>query len=181
LPCSLGLKICIVNSTDYYFSINFLDKSSVENLCRQGCPGFLATQYEVCMIVEDLMSKSVVTVELDDSLRMVKSIFDNVSFHHLLVVEDSGKLAGVISDRDLLRTLSPFIGTVVESNRDLATLNKRVHQIMTRKPIVLYAHEDISAAIEIFNTHGVSCIPIISADNRPIGILSWRDILGSIR
>ena len=72
------------------------------------------------------MTKKVVTVEMDDSLRLVKEIFDNVSFHHLLVV-DGGKLYGVISDRDLLKNLSPNIGTVAETSRDLAALNKKAH------------------------------------------------------
>ncbi len=43
------------------------------------------------MGVEKIMSKTAVTVEMDDSLRTVKEIFDNTRFHHLLVVE-SGKL-----------------------------------------------------------------------------------------
>ena len=49
------------------------------------------------MNVEKIMSKRIVTVERDDSLKVVKEIFDNARFHHLLVVE-SGKLFGVISD-----------------------------------------------------------------------------------
>lgn len=128
------------------------------------------------MKVDKIMSTSVVTVEMDDSLWTVKSIFDHAKFHHLLVVE-AEKLVGVISDRDLLRAMSPYIGTVTETNRDLATLNKKVHQVMTRKPVVLYAHADINAAIDVFNKKNVSCIPIISADSRPVGIVSWRDVL----
>ncbi len=88
------------------------------------------------MSIEKIMSKTVVTVEMDDSLKVVKDIFDNTNFHHLLVVE-SGKLFGVISDRDLLKSLSPDIGTVAETSKDTATLNKRAHQIMTRKPVTL--------------------------------------------
>jgi acetoin utilization protein AcuB len=51
------------------------------------------------MLVERIMSKPVVSVTLDDTLRTVKQIFVNAKFHHLLVVEN-GKLYGVISDRD---------------------------------------------------------------------------------
>ncbi len=47
------------------------------------------------MSVEKIMSRIVVSIEMDDSLSMVKEIFDNTRFHHLLVVE-SGKLFGVI-------------------------------------------------------------------------------------
>jgi len=78
------------------------------------------------MNVEQIMNKRVVTVEMDDSLKVVKNIFDNVCFHHLLVGE-SDKLFGVISDRDLLKALGASLGTAAETSQDLATLNKRVH------------------------------------------------------
>ena len=131
------------------------------------------------MSVEKIMSKTVVTVEMDDSLKVVKDIFDNTHFHHLLVVE-SGKLYGVISDRNLLKSLSPNIGTVAETLRDAATLNKRAHQIMTRKPVTLAPNAEIYDAIDIFNSQNISCIPIVDDGRIPIGILSWRDILKAL-
>lgn len=131
------------------------------------------------MSVGKIMSKTVVTVEMDDSLRMVKEIFDNTRFHHLLVVE-SGKLFGVISDRDLLKALSPHIGTAGETAMDAASLNKRVHQIMTRKPVVLRQNAGIFDAIEIFNNQNISCIPVVDDGCKPVGIISWRDILKAL-
>jgi acetoin utilization protein AcuB len=121
------------------------------------------------------MTKKVVTVEMDDSLRMVKDIFDHTRFHHLLVVE-ACKLCGVISDRDLLKALSPTMGTMAETLKDDAILNRKAHQIMTRKPIVLEAQMDIYEAIALFNSHSVSCIPIVDTSYKVQGILSWRDI-----
>jgi len=131
------------------------------------------------MTVKSIMSTRVVTVEMDDSLAMVKHIFDNVSFHHLLVVE-KGVLFGVISDRDLLKAISPNVGTESETLRDRATINKRAHQILTRQPITLLANAGIYDAIEIFNAHNISCIPIVDDEDKPVGIISWRDILKAI-
>lgn len=128
------------------------------------------------MSVENIMSEHVVSVELDDSLMMVKDIFDNLNFHHLLVIE-SGKLFGVISDRDLLKALSPNIGMKSETLKDLATLNKRVHHIVSRKPVTLEKSAKIYDAIHIFINQNISCIPIVDDQYKPIGIVSWRDIL----
>lgn len=128
------------------------------------------------MGIEKIMSKTVVSVEMDDSLRVIKEIFDNTGFHHLIVVE-SGKLIGVISDRDLLKTLSPNIGTIRETARDAASLSKKVHQIMTREPVVLRQNAEIYEAVEIFNKHKISCIPVVDEEYMPVGIISWRDIL----
>jgi acetoin utilization protein AcuB len=128
------------------------------------------------MKVEDLMTKRVVTIGFDDTLQTVKDIFEQSGFHHLLVVEDR-ELQGVVSDRDLLRALSPFIDSVVETQRDTATLNRRVHHIMSRKPITLRPDAEVSEAIQLFLSHPVSCIPIVDGGSRPVGIVSWRDVL----
>jgi acetoin utilization protein AcuB len=54
------------------------------------------------MDIESIMSREVVTLSMDDSLRTIREIFVNTGFHHLLVVEKD-RLCGVISDRDLWR------------------------------------------------------------------------------
>jgi acetoin utilization protein AcuB len=89
-------------------------------------------------------------------------------------------LLGVVSDRDLLKALSPNIGTSTESYKDTATLNKRVHQIMSREPSRLHPEATLLEAINVFNTHTISCIPIVDHADRPVGILSWRDILKAL-
>ncbi len=132
------------------------------------------------MDIKDLLNEKIVTVEMDDSLRVVKEIFDNTNFHHLLVVE-RGKLYGVISDRDLLKAINPNIGTIRETVQDAAVLNKKVHQIMTRKLITLGLDASFYDALEIFDQHKVSCIPIVDAENKALGIISWRDILRAIK
>jgi acetoin utilization protein AcuB len=131
------------------------------------------------MLVEQIMSKPVVSVKLNDTLRVVKQIFENSMFHHVLVV-DEGKLYGVISDRDLLKSISPFIGTPEEKAIDKFTLNKHAHQIMSRKPITLTHLADVYEAISLFNLHSISCIPIVNETGAPVGIVSWRDILKTI-
>jgi acetoin utilization protein AcuB len=127
-----------------------------------------------------VMTTRLVTVEIDDSLEVVKQIFDSVKFHHLLVVDSGKKLCGVISDRDLLRALSPYIGTLSENARDTATLKKRVHQIMTRQPVTLPPEATLADAVKLFLEHRVSCIPVVGPGFKAVGIVSWRDVLKSL-
>lgn len=128
------------------------------------------------MQVKSLMSNNVVTVEMDDPLSTVKEIFDNTKLHHLLVVEGS-KLYGIISDRDLLKSLSPNVDAIAATDKDLASLNKKAHQIMMRKLITIDESSSIKDAIELFNNNKISCIPVINTNNEPVGMLSWRDIM----
>jgi acetoin utilization protein AcuB len=130
--------------------------------------------------IKRIMSASPVTVSLDETLHRIKAIFDCHGFHHLLVVE-GGVLVGVISDRDLLKALSPHLGTASETTRDLATLNKRAHQIMSRRLITLSEDASLQQAVAALTEHRISCLPIVDAAFHPVGIVSWRDILKAIR
>jgi acetoin utilization protein AcuB len=132
------------------------------------------------MALSNIMTARIVTVEMDDRLEVVKEIFDTMNFHHLLVVDEHKKLSGIVSDRDLLRALSPYVGSAAETARDLATLNKRVHQIMSRHPITLRPQSEIADAVNLLLEHPISCIPIVDDECKPVGIVSWRDLLKSL-
>lgn len=133
------------------------------------------------MKVSRLMSEDLITVLMDDELDMIKAIFDTKKFHHLLVVDEKcTKVYGVLSDRDLLKALNPKVFSKVATHDELACLNIRVHQIMTRKPIVLDEDDDLSKAIALFNEFNLSCLPVLNSEGKPIGILSWRDIIKAI-
>src|SRR5580693_8400292 len=132
------------------------------------------------MTLDKIMTAKVVTVEMDDRLEVVKEIFDTMHFHHLLVTDELGKLSGIVSDRDLLRALSPYVGSAAETARDLATLNKRVHQVMSRHPITLHPQSTAAEAVSLLLAHRISCIPIVDDEFKPVGIVSWRDLLKSM-
>ena len=132
------------------------------------------------MQVREFMTSKVICVELDDTLQMVKEIFDNTRFHHLLVV-DNNKLHGVISDRDLLKALSPNIGSAAETERDAATLRKRAHQIMSRSLVTLHPDASLEEVVEVFINCRISCVPIVDQHRNVEGIVSWRDLLKFVR
>jgi acetoin utilization protein AcuB len=132
------------------------------------------------MQAREFMTSKVVCVELDDTLQTVKEIFDNTRFHHLLVVYNK-QLQGVISDRDLLKSISPNIGSAAETERDAATLRKRAHQIMSRKLITLQPEATLKEVVDVFMANRISCVPIVDHQGNVEGIVSWRDLLKFVR
>jgi acetoin utilization protein AcuB len=128
------------------------------------------------MKISSIMTRNVVTVEMDDSIQKIRDIFNNFDFHHILVLENQ-KLVGVISDRNFLRTLSPFLDTPSQKQRDLATIKKRAHQIMSRTPITVDAEISIEKADNLLLENNISCLPVISPQGSVEGIVTWKDIL----
>lgn len=127
------------------------------------------------IIIADIMSTRVVTVEMDDRLSVAKEIFDQANFHHLLVV-DERKLEGVLSERDLLRAISPNLGSSAETVKDLETLQKRVHQVMTRNPVTIVSHINLDTATRILLEHNIGCLPVLE-QGELVGIVTWKDLL----
>ncbi len=118
------------------------------------------------MIVATIMTRKVVTAKTDDTLSTICEIFENVKFHHIMVV-DGQKLAGVISDRDLID----------REERDTITLDKKAHQIMSRNLITVDVETSIEKASDLMLENNISCLPVISPQGIVEGIVSWKDIL----
>jgi acetoin utilization protein AcuB len=118
------------------------------------------------MIVASIMTRNVVTVETDYFIQIIRDIFNNFEFHHILVLENQ-KLIGVISDRDLID----------REERDTITLNKRAHEIMSRTPVTVDEETSIEKASDLLLEKNISCLPVISPHGSVEGIVTWKDIL----
>ncbi len=118
------------------------------------------------MNVASIMTRNVITVGMDYSIQIIRDIFENFEFHHILVLENQ-KLVGVISDRDLID----------RADRDIITLNKKVHEIMSRNLITVDAETSIEKASDLLLKKNISCLPVISPQGSVEGIISWKDIL----
>ena len=129
------------------------------------------------MKITKLMSANVTCVNLDDRLSVVRQLFIRYKFHHLMVVNNENELVGVISERDYLKATNSNIELQSASNKDLAMLNKRVHQIISKAVVSINSETSFAEAINIFHDYKVSCLPVVNDDNNPVGIITWRDII----
>ena len=128
------------------------------------------------MNVNEIMTSKVITIGMDDTLGQIQKVFEKYKFHHVLIVEDE-ELIGIISDRDVLREISPYINTLSEDSRARKTLTKKAHQIMTRNPITVEPDILVENAASIMLKKNISCLPVVSFSGNIEGILSWKDIL----
>lgn len=129
------------------------------------------------MQIAEIMKRRVATVEMDDTLEMVRDLLQAAPFHHLLVVEE-GCLVGLLSDKDLYKALSPYLESQGENQRDRDTLQRRVHQVMTRQLITATPDMSVNEATELLLHHAVSCLPVLE-QGVLCGIVTWRDLLRS--
>jgi len=127
------------------------------------------------MTVDGIMTREVVTVAPDTALSDVRAQLHEGGFRHLLVV-DEGALVGVISDRDVLRALSPFLDTYSEEHRDVRTLARPAHEIMRDDPLTVTPGTDVEEAATLVLDHSISSLPVVEG-SEIVGIVTTKDLL----
>lgn len=128
-------------------------------------------------VVGHIMTRGVTTVGLDQTLADVQAIFQAARFHHLVVEGDDGRVAGVISDHDLLLNVSPFVGKLAERPADLASLQRRVHQVMSRRLVTCRERSLAVDAARVMLERKVGCMPVVDWHRRCVGIITLHDMI----
>lgn len=127
--------------------------------------------------VRDIMTTPVHSVEMDDSVLSVKRLFEREGCHHVVVMKNL-RARGVVSDRDVLKVLSPFVGNkMMERAQDVNTLTRLVHQIMSRDLVTIGPEESLTVTAEKMLGECVSCLPVVDDDGIVVGIVTVRDFV----
>lgn len=127
------------------------------------------------MPIADIMTRKLITISPDLAISELQPMFKQFRVHHLLVMEE-GRLVGVVSDRDVLRNVSPFVHTTAEDKKDSFTLTRKAHQIMSTQLVTVESTMGIRDACERLLNGGVSLLPI-EENGKLVGVVSWRDML----
>jgi len=121
------------------------------------------------MRVRELMvTAPVLTIRADDDLALASQMMLWAGVRHLPVVDD-GRLAGVITERDILRYEARVGGR--EGARD------SVRAAMSAPAEVVDIDGDLAEAAARMLDQGFGCLPVVSG-GRLMGMLTTRDILG---
>ncbi len=132
------------------------------------------------MNIESIMLTNIKTIGMDHTLAEVKELLEESGLHHIMVVDEDYTLLGVISDRDVIASVSQNIGTINENNKDRETLKKKAHQIMTRNPVTISKGTSVPAAAHRILTTPGSCLPVVDSNNRAIGFVSWKEVMAKL-
>ncbi len=112
--------------------------------------------------------EQVLAIRPNDSIASAAEKMSTHSVGCLLVTEAEGKIAGILTERDI-------IGKVV--GKSLNTATTHVEQVMVRKLVACTMSTSITRAQQIMAEHGIRHLPIIEK-GKPVGMISTRDILG---
>jgi CBS domain-containing protein len=116
------------------------------------------------LTVSDLMTTNLITVKLDETLAEAHANMELGVVRHLPVIDDRGRLVGVVSDRDLL--------AVSHSRRP-----RRVADVMTRHVVTTQPDAPASQAAGMMLDHKISSVLVVDDHATLVGMVTQTDYL----
>lgn len=128
------------------------------------------------MFVRDCMSSPAVTITPDTPFQVALQTMQAHNFRRLPVVDKNGRLAGIVSERDLLHAApSPASSmSVWEHNYLLSRLT--VQQVMTRAIIITTPDTPVEHAASLMIANRIGGLPVVDAHDRVVGMITETDI-----
>lgn len=141
--------------------------------------------------VASIMTHPVRVIFENADLSTVEKSFLDYKIRHLPVVDEEGRIVGVISQRDLYRTISPTkndqgpVGLSVDplvEDQQFYYEKQCLHdfvlsRVMHNDPEVLFPEDSLGEALCIFVGDKIGCIPIVNQRREVVGILTRHDVL----
>lgn len=120
-------------------------------------------------VVADLMSRPVLTVEVDETLWDAWQLLFVSGLRHLVVLDANGASLGVLSDRNIL-------AEVPATAEHLG--GRRVGDILAMVPLVSVLPTDSPlTAARVMTGNAVEALPVLDSDGRLVGIITESDIV----
>jgi len=133
--------------------------------------------------VEEAMTGKVLALAADTPADVAAHRLEQAQVSGAPVV-DRGRVVGVVTLRDLIapalaagasaQTTGPFL----RHEHHLA--GYRVHELMTGEPVTARADWPLARVVVVMEEGGVNRIPVVDGDGRPVGILTWDDVLRAL-
>jgi CBS domain-containing protein len=116
--------------------------------------------------VQDVMTQATVTESRDDSLRAATELMWRQQTGSLLIIE-GGRLAGIITERDVLRAIA--LGTDPDRSS--------VDEIMTAEVFTVPPDMLLQEAAREMTVRWIRHLPVVES-GRLLGVVSMRDVTG---
>jgi arabinose-5-phosphate isomerase len=152
------------------FTIMKSRKFSVEDYVRFHPGGSLGAK--LITVEQSMMFKrdeKLPIAEATDTIKKLLGKTSDVKRHGaVMVVDKDGKLAGIITDADIRRLIA---------KQGQSAFERKAGDVMTAHCKKIRADALAAKATAIFHKYRIDELPVVDADNKPVGLIDVQDIL----
>lgn len=117
-------------------------------------------------VIKNKASQEVVTIRPDAGVRELLRILSENNIGAVVVSTDGEHVDGIVSERDVVRTL----------HADGTVINAQVSQIMTSQVRTCHGDDAVEELMQVMTQSRVRHIPVL-ADDKLVGIISIGDVV----
>ncbi len=118
-------------------------------------------QTETTPFVVNVMQKAITCTE-DEDVRAIAERIVTKSVNHIIVVDNTGKLTGIVTSWDVTRAM--------------AQGKKSLTDIMTRNVVTTKPDAPLEMASKAMADHNISALPVINDEKKVLGIVTSEDV-----
>ncbi|MBI5922429.1 MAG: CBS domain-containing protein [Betaproteobacteria bacterium] len=121
-----------------------------------------------------IMTGSVITLKSSDAVAQAWRVLREKHIYQAPVVDATGRLVGIVSERDLLTAIN------IDGDRIIETLQRQVSDVMTTPVVAAASVTDIRRIAAVMLEYGVAGVPIVNDAGHLAGFVSRSDILRAV-
>lgn len=124
------------------------------------------------MIIEQIMTKEVITLSPDDSIKTAHQLMRDKKIRYLPLLRNDNSMVGLVTERDIKNATPSFIDEAMLDKQ----YEKPLSSIMTTNMITGHPLDFVEDAAALFYHYKISCLPIINR-GKLVGIITGTDLL----
>ena len=130
------------------------------------------------MNANDILTENVMTVDQSTRVKDAIELLQRLDIRHLPVVSPTGELVGMVSDRDIRNSGTPFTLLPESTEEDGET----VVDLMSSNVVSVTPETELDEIIDLMIEHRIGAVPVVEAGtNELAGIVSYIDVLRAVR
>jgi CBS domain-containing protein len=143
--------------------------------------------------VQDIMAEQVINLSPKDPLKKALEVMQKGKFRHVPVLEEGGRLVGLVSDRDVLLRLPPptpeqlkkkseeFRDRLFAVDENDPSLRTPLEEVMKMKVVSISPGATLFEAANLLQAHRIGCLPVLDEKGMLQGMLTTRDLIRWLR
>jgi len=124
----------------------------------------------------DVMTTELRTAREDTDLAVAWDLMEDGRFRHLPVIDEDGRLVGLLSHRDLARHALGAVDELPMQEKHAVLAEQDVSSIMVRSPEAAQPSDSLVSVAERMLENKFGCMPIVEGD-RLAGLITESDFV----
>jgi CBS domain-containing protein len=126
----------------------------------------------------EYMTRSVVSVTRDLTMRQVELLFERHDFNSFPVL-DGGKMVGIVTKFDFLKAFAFTTGEMVPHYDEL--MQRTVAEVMSEAVVHVDPSTPLTRVLQLMVSRMTRSLPVTSPESHLIGMISREDVMRALR